>query len=445
MPERVLCIYTLPAKEEAHRRNFVSLWGEEKAYDFWETLHKDLLSENRSGDLWDLWVMTSNDAAKKQIKKLCPQGTRIHAWPETGQWGLAKVFEKLSRNYEKIVIAAGDLPGLTRERVCQVFEALDRGARMAFLRERENRFSAIGVNGWEPWLMDFDLQGGGKFWEYIAWLEKKGVKVYWQEERVDDLPGPEWVVPVLGFATRRLLPSMENWHVDVPPQPELVLIARLPYPGKVKMELAEELSSLEGGPDPERAKVIAASVYKAVLFDRMDFHRGRPEYRCVGAFPLKECGRGELAGFPEVFHPLPELGSMECWLRDALCDLDEDAPRIVSASDVPYLSHEAVMRAFSMLRESHVVLGPSHDGDYNLMGMSVFHDIFAPELFESGNALESVSRLLGRKGIPFGILDGTLRDLTTLEDLVWFKENAAMDESPRLRRLLDSLSPELGF
>ncbi len=443
MPDAVLCIYTLPSREEARRRGFVRAWGEERAFSFWESLHRDIFRENRSNPAWDLVVMTSREGMGSAFRRLLPEGTRLERAPGGGKWGLGEAFRKLSRRYRHVLIAAGDLPGLTRDRVERVFLALRQGAGAAFLRERHNRFSAIGFSPWDPALLALDPEGEGRFWEFLGILEARGVQVYWEEERLDDLPGPEWVVPVLGYASRPLLPSMEAWPVEAPPGPELVLIGRLPSAGRVKTGLAEELAALPGGPDRERAEALAAAIYRAILFDRMDVHRGRPGYRCVGAFPFQDCARPELVGFPELFHPLPEVGTMETWIRDALCDLDEGVPRVACASDVPCLPEEVLERAFSALEEAQVVLGPSHDGDYNLVGMSVFHDLFRPGLFETGRALEQARRFLASRGIPYYVLAHPLRDLSTLEDLAWFREHTTLDQAPRLRRLLDRISREL--
>ncbi len=445
MPDTVLCVYTLPSAEEAQRRGFVRAWGEEKALAFWEALHRDLFWENRPGPEWDLVVMTSAEGKRSSFASLLPPGTRLEKSPEGGKWGLEQAFQRLSRRYRTILIAAGDLPGLTRNRVEKVFQALRSGAQVAFLRERRNRISAIGFSPWVPGLLELEPGKEGRFWEHLGRLEARGVPVYWEEERLDDLPGPEWVVPVLGYASRRMLPSMEAWPVQAPPAPELVLVGQVPSAGRVKTDLARELETLPGVRSRERAEALAAALYRAVLFDRMDSHRGRPEYRCVGAFPFQDCARAELVGFPEIFHPLPEVGSMESWVRDALCDLDEGVPRVVCASDVPWVSEEVVGRAFAALEEAQVVLGPSLDGDYNLVGMSRFHDIFSPGLFETGRALEQVRSHLASRRIPYYILADPLRDLTTLEDLRWFQENLTLDQGPRLRRLLDRIAPEVGL
>ncbi len=444
MSENVLCIYTLSSAEEAHRRGFARAWGEERALSFWESLHRDLFRENRTNPEWDLVVMTSREGLTSRFSSLLPPGTRLEESPPGGKWGLEGAFQRLSRRYGTILIAAGDLPGLTRERVARVFRALRGGARAAFLQERRNRFSAIGFSPWAPDLPAPALGEEGRFWEYLSLLEERGVPVYWEEERLDDLPGPEWVVPVLGYASRRMLPSMEAWPVHPSPAPELVLVGQVPSAGRVKTGLARELEGLPGVRDRERAESLAAALYRAILFDRMDSHRGRPEYRCVGAFPFPDCARSELVGFPELFHPLPEVGTMENWVRDALCDLDEGVPRVACASDVPWVPEEVVGRAFSALEEAQVVLGPSMDGDYNLVGMSRFHDLFQPGLFETGRALEQAREFLSRRGIPYYILADPLRDLSTLEDLRWFQEHLTLAQAPRLRRLLDRIAPEVG-
>jgi len=439
MATTALCVYTLSPHREAEKRGFVQSWGRERAYAFWEGLHRDLLREAGVETPWELVVMTSGGESVRELERLAPTGTVVEEAPGL-PIDLDAAFARLAGRYERVVIAAADLPGLTRERVSALFTALEEGAEVAFLRERKNRFSVMGMASYRPELLAFNY-GGGRFWEYLTWLEERGVRVYWEEERLDDLPAPDWVLPVLGFAVRPLLPSMAAWPVDLASQPELVLVGRIPSPENVTTALAEELAALPGV--GERGRSLAASFYRAILFDRMDSHRGQPGYRCVGAFPLDECARRELIGFPEVVHPLSEAGPVEAWLRDVLCDLDPAVPRVVCASDVPCLPEELLERIFRTLAGTDVVLAPAGDGDYNLVGMSRFHEIFGPRCFESGHALAEVKERLRRRHVGLCVFSEVLRDLGRLEDLRWLGENLTMAEAPRLYRRLRETAGEI--
>jgi uncharacterized protein len=98
-------------------------------------------------------------------------------------------------------------------------------------------------------------------------------------------------------------------------------------------------------------------------------------------------------------------------------------------SDVPSLSREAVRRALDALSSDDVVLGPSLDGGYYLIGLK-HHE---PELFRgigwSGpDVLRQTLERAGRLGLSVYRL-GPLRDVDTIEDL--------RVEWPRVRGLIE--------
>ncbi len=171
----------------------------------------------------------------------------------------------------------------------------------------------------------------------------------------------------------------------------IVLLARQPLPGKTKTRLISEL-----GPVP--AKRLAESFLKDTL--AAVEKTGLPlavAYTPSNAEPYFK----QLA--PWAFQFFPQLGAnlgerMKCAFRRMM---DEGHPRIILiGSDIPLLTSEILKSAAEALATHSVVIGPSRDGGYYLLGLSRM----IPELFDSigwgGSRVLSQSlsivRLIGR-------------------------------------------------
>lgn len=93
------------------------------------------------------------------------------------------------------------------------------------------------------------------------------------------------------------------------------------------------------------------------------------------------------------------------------------APIVIIGSDCPALEPHHLSGAFSMLESVDVVLGPSADGGYWLLGMNRF----LPELFErkpwsSPELYAETIRQIEKSGFSRAELE-TLRDIDTADDL----------------------------
>ncbi len=92
---------------------------------------------------------------------------------------------------------------------------------------------------------------------------------------------------------------------------------------------------------------------------------------------------------------------------------------VLIGSDIPDLSLELTEEAFTSLEENDVVLGPSYDGGYYLIGFT--HHTFSPHVFEgipwsTETVFEKTLRILNQAGQRIHILKH-LRDIDTVEDL----------------------------
>ncbi len=95
---------------------------------------------------------------------------------------------------------------------------------------------------------------------------------------------------------------------------------------------------------------------------------------------------------------------------------------VLIGSDVPDLRADLINRAFTALNKHDVVIGPSVDGGYYLIGFGA--DTFVPQAFEgitwgSNKVLEQTFAVLNQHKVNTALLPH-LRDVDTLEDLQTF-------------------------
>jgi uncharacterized protein len=168
----------------------------------------------------------------------------------------------------------------------------------------------------------------------------------------------------------------------------LVIMAKAPKPGMVKTRLAKSL--------PPHAIV---ELYRCLLKDTVELARSLQSVEVAVMCPVfdedelskwlgnqvrvvAQAGKGLAAGLTSVFRHFTAAGSSEI---------------IAFNSDSPHLSPAVLEEAFGILSTHDVVIGPTDDGGYYLVGAKTAH----PSLFEgdgmgTGRAL---SRLLARTKI----------------------------------------------
>jgi hypothetical protein len=88
-------------------------------------------------------------------------------------------------------------------------------------------------------------------------------------------------------------------------------------------------------------------------------------------------------------------------------------------SDIPGLPLEFIDEAFASLKEKDVVIGPSLDGGYYLVGFS--HEKFSPQAFKgipwsTERVFEETMKILEREGLTVHTLK-PLRDIDKMDDL----------------------------
>lgn len=169
------------------------------------------------------------------------------------------------------------------------------------------------------------------------------------------------------------------------PNRTLVIMAKAPKPGMVKTRLAESL------PSPA-----VAALYLCLLKDTITLANSLTDVEVAVMCPqpdqvelaqllgnmaqvVGQQGEGLAAGLTSVFRHFTAAGRQHV---------------IAFNSDSPHLAPSVLDRAFEILVTHDVVIGPTHDGGYYLVGAKAAH----PSLFEGDGmgTRSALDRLLAR-------------------------------------------------
>ena len=170
----------------------------------------------------------------------------------------------------------------------------------------------------------------------------------------------------------------------------VMMFVKEPTPGSVKTRLLSHLSPQE-----------AADLYRAFVADsartlaRCNARRKVIAYTPVsGIAAVSDLLRNIAAAEAFEFVPQPEGDLGERMARLFADRFDEGVERVVVVgSDSPSLPSSIIDQAFSLLQKHGLVLGPSTDGGYYLLGQSAPDDrIFRQIDWSTGQVLEQTLR-----------------------------------------------------
>jgi rSAM/selenodomain-associated transferase 1 len=229
-------------------------------------------------------------------------------------------------------------------------------------------------------------------------------------------------------------------HVLSPPSSAIIVFAKAPVAGQVKTRLCPPLT-----PDE------AASLHGSLILDILERCQSLPGYDRI------------LAGTPFPHHPF--FRAMEARFKIPVWDQVGDdlgarmasvfkkglgspyRSAVVIGADIPGISGSLLTLAMKSLQDHDVVLGPTVDGGYYLIGLQSF----VPDLFEnipwSTNQVYTLTeQKINALGLSLKILP-MLRDLDTVEDLHSFirdgndRQNQIF--SSRTKKVLQELATRL--
>lgn len=184
------------------------------------------------------------------------------------------------------------------------------------------------------------------------------------------------------------------------------IFAKYWEPGKVKTRLAASIGNQA-----------ASDVYCAILNHLIAALNSAADRRLIAYSPIDKAN--EFSNFPQWQHTPQSDGPLGERMANYFIDtFANDADRVVLiGSDCPNITPEIITQAFESLERADVVLGPTFDGGYYLVGMSgKFHDIFSDITYSTESVLEETLALAKRNNISCHCLD-RLNDIDEIDDL----------------------------
>jgi len=198
----------------------------------------------------------------------------------------------------------------------------------------------------------------------------------------------------------------------------LVIMAKAPVAGRVKTRLAQSL--------PADAVM---ELYRCLLEDTLGLARSLDGVEVVMMCPASDVD--ELVRFAGgAVRVVAQKGEgLASALTSVFATFSTKGRRIIAFnSDSPHLPASVLQTAFQVLANCDVVVGPTHDGGYYLVGAKANH----PELFKgdgmgTSSALETLMQRVGDLGLSVRLTDA-FYDIDVASDLI--RLNTELRQSP---------------
>ncbi len=170
----------------------------------------------------------------------------------------------------------------------------------------------------------------------------------------------------------------------------LIIFVKYPEKGKVKTRLAKRIGNRK-----------AVKFYTNMLKYLSMEHKNKG-YKVVAAYTPK--GKKYFTAlFGHVF--LQDGGDLGKRMTGAIKrGLKESKKVVIIGSDIPDLDEKLVKKAFRDLDRHDIVLGPSYDGGYYLIGMKKFHDVFSGIKWSTRNVLRRTIQKSCEQRLLFALL-----------------------------------------
>ena len=208
----------------------------------------------------------------------------------------------------------------------------------------------------------------------------------------------------------------------------IIIFAKFPEQGKVKTRLAKSIgfekatelyARLAEHSFNETKKL--SNVTRYLFYSDISDRKRISEWIGVGftLYPQSEGSLGER--MKNAFNKVITKGSTKT---------------IIIGSDIPGLSKSLISKAFKELGESEIVIGPSKDGGYYLLGMKKFY----PELFEgiSWSTEVVLSQTLAKAKL-LNLKVTLLKELIDIDRIADFREWQGLDNFPKNNLFINNL------
>lgn len=205
----------------------------------------------------------------------------------------------------------------------------------------------------------------------------------------------------------------------------LILMTRIPIPGKTKTRLMETMTGNE-----------CVDLHMAFLKDLFNtFDRLKEELDIYITYTPDNSLDIIENIIPKYIKTFPQKGEdLGDRMHNAIDNLLSMGYEnvILIGSDIPDISPMDINTAFEILKEKDIVLGPSYDGGYYLVGMKkpnngIFH---ISKRWGGLSVLESTIDIANNQGLSIG-LSSKYRDIDTKEDLFEFMKTYENESDAR--------------
>jgi rSAM/selenodomain-associated transferase 1 len=207
-------------------------------------------------------------------------------------------------------------------------------------------------------------------------------------------------------------------------------------PGEVKTRLTPPL-------DPDEACRLYAAFLEDMAQLAVELPDLSPTLFLVRNANQAACGRL----LPDWQHSWQVEGDLGRRLEAALNELHEAGDRaVIVGSDHPDLPNSLVRAAYDALAETDLVLGPTPDGGYYLIGTRQAHrDLFEEIEWSSPHTAEQTEQRARQRGLGVARLE-TWADVDSWQDVVDLvaRLETAKGSAPATRRLLQPLIQKYG-
>ena len=218
----------------------------------------------------------------------------------------------------------------------------------------------------------------------------------------------------------------------------LAVMAKAPVAGSVKTRLVPPLTHKQ-----------AAELYRALLLDQLEHLTSLQSADLYVAFTPTDSKAVIENIVPAAYQCFPQRGGdLGQRMKDVFAELWRRGHRnlILIGSDLPPVPIDTLHEGFVYLSPSdkRVVLGPSHDGGYYLVGMSQpVPEIFFGMTWSHNHVLAETTEKLARLDIDFHLVREWF-DIDTVEDIEHLR--TATDPSTRasMKRTLACLQQFVG-
>ena len=226
-----------------------------------------------------------------------------------------------------------------------------------------------------------------------------------------------------------------------PPEAALIIFAKAPIPGQVKTRLCPPLA-----PDE------AATLHGTMVLDTLERSRNLLGFdRFLACAPSTQHPFFKAVGARQGVHLLEQIqGDLGRRMHQVFCSVFDSGYRsaVVVGTDLPTVHAELFRQALKGLADHDVVLGPSVDGGYYLIGLNnPAVELFSDIPWSTDQVLTFTQEKAQGLNLSVQLLTEQ-RDLDTQTDLQFFiKETQGSGKkliSSRTAQVLKTLSNRLG-